>query len=282
MTIFSDRNNIRPELPSNMVSDSLKRRILLVIRKCELEHENGSSDFWTSGYGYSRYQFSETSIEQIMYEFGIEYETTPSNSHELNYNTLSDFIMHNSEWFKIYDVIELYLECVDRSKKDLVVEFDRILQTERTQYRILDYKVVPKLDDIEVESIKNAQTTPFDSVNQLLKSALQLFSDRQNPDYRNSIKDSISAVEAMCCHITGNNDVLGKNISLLEKAGIKLPGALISAFKSLYGYTSEAGGIRHGNMKFDNPQIEDARFMLVICSAFVNYLSEKYKLISDK
>lgn len=281
---FSDRNNLKPELSFNMDSDSLKHRVLLVIWKSELEQKDDDSGFWMSLHGYGGYRFNETPIEKILYEFGIEYERQASNSHNLNYNTLRDFIMSSREWYAIYDLIELYLEFVDVPKKNTIVaEFDRILQTEKAQYRLVDCKVVPKFDDIELEAIKIAQATPFDSVNQLLKNAMQLFSDRQNPDYRNSIKDSIIAVESMCRHITGNSKAtLGECLSVLEKSEIKLHKSLKNAFSALYGYSSDDGAFRHGNVEFANPQIEDARFMLVTCLAFVNYLSEKYKLISNK
>lgn len=281
---FSDRNDFRPELPSNKNSDSLKRRILLVIRKFELTPKKESYGYWTDRYDFEDYHFYETPIEKILYELGIAYITNASNWQSLNFDKLEKTLMETPDWYVIYDVIELYLEFADRSKRELVVsEFDRILQAEKTQYRILDYKVVPKLNDVELEAIKTAQATSFDSVNQLLKNAMQLFSDRQNPDYRNSIKDSIIAVESMCRHITGNSKAtLGECLSVLEKNEIKLHKSLKNAFSALYGYSSDDGAFRHGNVEFANPQIEDARFMLVTCSAFVNYLSEKYKLISDK
>lgn len=284
MTTFSDRNNLRPELSFNMDSDSLKRRILLVIRKFELTPKKESYGYWADRYDFEDHHFYETPIEKILYEFGIAYNTNASNWQSLNYDKLEKTLMEASDWYVIYDVMELYLEYVDRSKKILVAsEFDKILQSQKTQYCILEYKVVPKLTNIELETIKDAQATPFDSVNQLFKSAMQLFSDRMNPDYRNSIKDSIIAVESMCRHITGNSKAtLGECLSVLEKGGINLHKSLKNAFSALYGYTSDDGVFRHGNVEFENPQIEDARFMLVTCSAFVNYLSDKYKLISCK
>ena len=54
-----------------------------------------------------------------------------------------------------------------------------------------------------MESIDRASSSPYVSVNTHIKKALSLYSDRKNPDYENSIKESISAVEAMCCIITG-------------------------------------------------------------------------------
>lgn len=46
-----------------------------------------------------------------------------------------------------------------------------------------------------------------------------------------------------------------------------------SAFEKLYGYTSDANGIRHaGNIGGNSSTFEEAKFMLVSCSAFINYL----------
>ena len=49
--------------------------------------------------------------------------------------------------------------------------------------------------------------------------------------------------------------------------------ALEKAFSNLYGYTSDAGGIRHAlTDESFLPTYADAKFMLVACSAFVNFL----------
>ena len=63
-------------------------------------------------------------------------------------------------------------------------------------------------------------------------------------------------------------------IKKLEKS-INIHPTLKSAFNKLYGWTSDADGIRHAMTDVPNLQAEDARFMMVICSAFVNYLVEK-------
>ena len=56
---------------------------------------------------------------------------------------------------------------------------------------------------------------------------------------------------------------------------IELHTALQQAFKKLYGYTSDADGIRHALLEEASLDFEDAKFMLVACSAFVNYLKIK-------
>lgn len=53
---------------------------------------------------------------------------------------------------------------------------------------------------------------------------------------------------------------------------------MIAGFNNLYGYTSDESGIRHGGINFIDSPAEDARYMLVSCSAFINYLIEKYEV----
>lgn len=51
--------------------------------------------------------------------------------------------------------------------------------------------------------------------------------------------------------------------------------AFKSALNILYGYTSDADGIRHALLEESTVKFEDAKFMLATCSAFVNYLIDK-------
>jgi hypothetical protein len=43
----------------------------------------------------------------------------------------------------------------------------------------------------------------------------------------------------------------------------------------MYGYTNDTEGIRHALLEEPTLDADDARFMLVSCSAFVNYLKSK-------
>jgi hypothetical protein len=108
-----------------------------------------------------------------------------------------------------------------------------------------------------------------------IETALKLLSDRNRPDYRNSMKESISAVEALCKIIAQNDKAtLGPALDAVA-AKTKLHPKLQDGFKALYGYTSDDHGIRHALKDDSQPNEEDARFLLVICSAFVNYFAEK-------
>ena len=62
---------------------------------------------------------------------------------------------------------------------------------------------------------------------------------------------------------------------LEEKA--KIHGALVSGFKSVYGFSSDEQGIRHPLLDKEAPAVNktDAMFMIGACSAFISYLINK-------
>ena len=114
-----------------------------------------------------------------------------------------------------------------------------------------------------------------DPVRTHLTRALELFADRQKPDFRNSIKESISAVEALCQQATGDKKAtLGDALKRL-KASATLHPTLETAFQKLYGYTNDAEGIRHALKEGSSLTLADAKFMLVVSSAFINLLRSK-------
>lgn len=145
-------------------------------------------------------------------------------------------------------------------------------------YRFVDRQLVEinsKEEVIEIEeAIRN--TEQFRPVKIHLETALALIADRKNPDYRNSVKESILAVEALAKIITENEKAtLGQALKAIETTH-NVPSVLKEAFSKLYGYTSGEGGIRHALTETSvEITLSEARFMLVTCSAFVNYLLSK-------
>lgn len=116
----------------------------------------------------------------------------------------------------------------------------------------------------------------YKSVETHLTRSLELLSNRNSPDYRNSINESISAVEAYCIILTNDSKAtLGKALAKIEKE-FNLHNGLKAAFSALYGYASDSGGIRHSLLQDDiEITLEDAKFMLISCSAFINFLKSK-------
>ncbi|MDD6518598.1 MAG: hypothetical protein PUF24_00090 [Oribacterium sp.] len=155
-------------------------------------------------------------------------------------------------------------------------KFNQLFEREYVGYRFVCGLIAPITNRTEIAAINQAATTKNEIVNGHIHKAIALLSDREHPDYPNSIKESITAVEAMCNLITGQKkETLGEALKHLEDKGVPIHNALQSAFKTLYGYTSDANGIRHaGNMGGAEATFAEAKYMLVSCSGFVNYLVE--------
>lgn len=108
-----------------------------------------------------------------------------------------------------------------------------------------------------------------------IKAAVELLSKRPTPDYRNSIKESISAVEAAAKLISKNEKGELKDAFNALKEHFVIHGGLRAGFLSIYGWTSDDSGIRHALPDEEKVGFDEAKFMLVACSAFVNYLVSK-------
>lgn len=200
-------------------------------------------------------------------------------------NQIEKYIIYDCEWYDVYDFIEIHLSFLEGEKREQrIQQYNMLLEEEKAGYRVINGEIAPITNKGEIEAIVQASNTEFASVNEHMQKALSLYADIKSPDYENSIKESISAVEAMCCIITGKTGAgatLGKALKKLKDNGVHIHSAMESAFSSLYGYTSDENGIRHGGIDFTNAPTEDAKFMLVSCSAFVNYLIEKWSKVNS-
>lgn len=179
----------------------------------------------------------------------------------------------NCGWSEVYDFVEF---CVAYYGDTLVVPLNSMLERELAGYRIIDGKVAPISSTEEVKTIQEAVgDNTFPGASAHLKTALDHLSRKTNPDYRNSIKESISAVESVSCAITGSKSAMLTDAlkELAEKHS--LHGALKDGFIKLYGYTSDSDGIRHAMLDESQLTQADAIYFLVSCSAFVNYLKSK-------
>lgn len=190
----------------------------------------------------------------------------------------------NTDWYRVYDLIEYSIELTKNSiftdyidAEKLYENFNLILEREFAGYRFIYGELVPitnktEINEIEESLFSTQDFTSLKSCNTHLKSSLAKLSDKLNPDYRNSIKESISAVESIAKILSNNSkDSLGGALDKI-KGKLKIHSALERGFKQIYGYTSDTDGIRHALTEENNCDFEDAKFMLVSCSAFINYL----------
>lgn len=185
------------------------------------------------------------------------------------------------EYFRVFDCLEylLSLPSVDIDVNAFAVAINAVLKEENSGFTLVRGMFVPITSENEIQSIneaiENSIEYKLNGVKGHLEMSLKMMSDRQNPDYRNSIKESISAVESLCRMLSeSDKDELGKALDKVNQK-LQMHGALKEGFKKIYGYTSDGDGIRHSMMEESNLDKEDALFMLVSCSAFINYLTAK-------
>jgi len=209
------------------------------------------------------------------------------NSRKSEYKDCSQICLqiienYEFEWYKKLDLIQetilILREYIPHF--DIESNFINVLNSEFERlnfgYRIVENQIVEITSEHEIKAIETAIESNKNNVKLHLNNALKLFALRPVADYRNSIKESITAVEALNREITGEKVL---NFKKMEDAGIKIPSLLRMGFEKLYAYTNDpTTGIRHALMDETAefvPGAEEALFMLVSCSAFINYLNSK-------
>lgn len=173
------------------------------------------------------------------------------------------------EWFAIYDFIEeiaTQSNLLDEQAREWI---NTVLEEQNAAYRFVGEEIVEITDKQEILAIEDGLEHPEKAVRIHLEASLRMLSDKQAPDYRNSVKESISAVEAACRLVAGSES---STLADALKKIRNLHPALSKAFNQLYGYTSDASGVRHSLIDESKITYADAKFMLVACSAFVSYL----------
>lgn len=211
--------------------------------------------------GYNaRYNYDEilTTIRNIFSSYG--------------YNEVFDFVESIFSAFDYAEIDKRYFPL--ETKKYFIKSIEKILKEENVNYRVINDCITDIVSETEINSINEALTKGKNVTQNHISKALELL--YKNKDYDNSIKESISAVESECQIITNNDKAtLGDALKELPTTVHK---ALIEAFKKIYGYTSDANGIRHANgIGEGNSTFEEAKYMLISCSTFVNYLRDSIK-----
>lgn len=272
---FSDRNSIKPENREIQIKKfdartkiQLRNKIIEMYRniiKWNMEKEQA----------YFRYVLGEIYSEKI------------SSSHGYSENNIFlkiDSTFENEDYDDILTLIEAVIQYFNNLVKNdysyekdyIFKQMNSVFEREYVGYRFINGEISPISDEFEIRAINEAIDNIHENVKIHISKANSLLSNRENPDYENSIKESITAVEAMAEIITGENGKsasLGNMLKKLKDSGIYIHKALEEAFNKLYGYTSDASGIRHaGEIGGPNSTFDEAKYMLVACSAFVNYL----------
>jgi hypothetical protein len=219
----------------------------------------------------------------------VEKKLIPDNS-----KTPSDFYRYLKAWFldnnrkqsELFEYIE-FLDAWFIRNRDIAnfaninyspLSVNEILEKESDEYRLINGSIVElsrnKVSNSVPPSIRN--TKPFFIAQGFLKRAKDNI-ESSSPDYRQSITESIGAVEAVLKEITGAG-VFVSALELLGTRGIQLHPLLRDALFRLYSYAqNDSTNISRPDKTGHSREVysEDAIFMQSIASSFVAYLIEK-------
>ena len=275
---FSERYGYEPKKPLQLESmdDDLKmaiHNVLVEFERLIIREEDKNSlyyNIWCVFYVQDAnlyYNYNRNYIRELCDE---KYKTLP--------------------WYKVYDFLEFYLRSMikigikypfEKSHIKFTDALNAVFEKYNSAYRFVDYKIIPITNQQEIDAIEEAANTGKKEIDYHLKRAIEIFANKEHKDYVNTVKEAISAVEATVNFINGTKGTTlsGSLDKLKDKKSIHP--ALCDAFKKIYGYTSDKkSGIRH--CIFDGtdciPDFTDAKYMLVACSAFINYLLSKAKI----
>lgn len=287
--LFSNRHGLVP-VQSILTKDTISKEIVNAIGSCY--------DVLCEGLkrAYNKYNYSWSHLflqQDIERELWIHFANRRLGEFKVDgnhyYLVFNELLIHGKlPWYRILDLVEYvckwisfnvanypYLDELLRDfESNINHEFDRL----DYGYRVVSHCIMDITSDEELSAIDDAITHSKDNVRNHLQSAIEHYSSRPTPDVRNSIKESISAVEAICRELTGD-DTLGKSLKNLEEKGVIIHKTLKDAFTKFYVYSNDQdSGIRHALMDEEGtyvPSKDEAYYMLVTCSAFVNYLRRK-------
>lgn len=156
--------------------------------------------------------------------------------------------------------------------------FNKALQAEGSPYRFVRRVLTQIIDAAEIAAIDTAVRADdtFAGARAHTVRALELLGQRPQPDYRNAIKEAISAVESTLRVLTGKDHADLSEALKDFRAKHPIHGALFAGLDKLYGYASNEHGLRHALLEAEaNVGHAEAKFMVVACAAFMNYLIER-------
>ncbi len=193
--------------------------------------------------------------------------------------------LQTSPYHEVFDVIEIFAQSlasereagdwrltVAGSYESFESNVNAVFRDEQVAHRLVKGQIVPFYTSEQIETIDTALADDElgDGARSHLQRALAMLRTASPSD---TIREVIHAVEAEAQHIAGTPDAtLSDALKVIAKSRSINP-ALKEALSKLYGYASSEKGIRHANdAAMDKATDDDAKFMVLTCSAFLSWL----------
>ncbi len=280
---FSDRQGITDKtipIQIDRIDAPLRNLLWESLNRFYLKYDHKS--YYVDAY---RARFAAMSRAIAVEFFKVPSDRFPSEMGEVVSTLRNWFFDEKRNWWEIYNFIEFFIGSYVKHFRSTVSDPDlrelhfirtvnSFLEQENSGFRIMDDAFVPISSETEIQSLTDSLSTidKFSGFRTHIQTAIKLYSQKPIADYRNSIKESVSAIESVATNTADDSKVtLGMALNIIQQRD-GMHESMKLGFTKLYGWTSDAGGIRHALTEHPSPSEADARFMLIACSAFGNYL----------
>jgi hypothetical protein len=215
---FSERiGAVRRVLQKESIDESLKNSLWNAVYKRFWEHHTRRMD----------QPVTDVIEGQLLLSLWTEHFNQPADEALMGFKNVVKQIRGLymvADWWGVYDFVEFVVN-YPRSREqnaNLIAELNLALEKHLSAYRFVGMTLAPITSEEEITAVEEAMShgDQFRPVVAHLETALARLADRVSPDYRNSIKESVSAVEAVCQILTSDAKTsLGQ---ALKKLGIHL------------------------------------------------------------
>lgn len=278
---------VKKSLQDTYLDDDLRSRLW----SQAYEHYIKQTSDWRSEFAtplaevYYRVNLGEYSKHQSELLWGIhgEYLKKPPMNDwtpDSMYTELEITFLHGS-WEEVYFVMQLFVKYypLESLNESFMTKCNRVLEEENSAYRFVAGRILPTMSEPEMKAVEDA-TSGEDDVSELMNGAVDKLAFG---DPKNAIKEALSAAELLSNllspqpHSTDLKKTLPAVLDRLEKElGQPFNTNLKDTFLRMYDYASSEPGVRHGSKAPATYAEEaEARFVIVTCSALVNYLRTK-------
>lgn len=240
---FSDRQGIKSENTEIQLKDLDKRTRIQIFNMLSKQYDfiYQYSNYWEEPIQrFFRYINSEVFCQKVDVRKRIDDEGFFNEINQVIMNNSYDDVLTLVEAISEYweeELNERYLYrgygySSQAENYSVFEQFNNLFKQEYVGYRFIGGLISPISNEIEMDTIQEVLDSEYSAVTSHIIKAHSLLANREHPDYENSIKESISSVEAMCEIVTGvrgKEATLGNMLKKLEQKGVVIHSALKSA-----------------------------------------------------
>ncbi|MBO3664786.1 AbiJ-NTD4 domain-containing protein [Microbacterium stercoris] len=198
------------------------------------------------------------------------------------------------EWPEVADALEAFYDAMRPAESyrpdqwsssrfmlpQLVATFENDINAtfahHQVDHRMRNGAIIDIRGEAEAGAIDLALTPggPFTAAQAHIEAALGALSNRRSPKPLEAIREAVHAAESAARVVTGEA-TLAEALKTLQRRNDLHP-ALARGWQALYGWSSDAGGVRHGDTTITEASVPLARWLVVSAAAFVSYLQAEH------